>query len=84
MLHVEHFWVVKSVRPNENHSHLAPCGLVDFNYQEKLNDNHYHWANGSDNFHLHFEADKLRLVSQFFIHAIFAPCMLGSFSTALS
>jgi hypothetical protein len=35
---------------------------VNFDYQEKLNDNHYHWANGSDYFHLHFKADKLRLV----------------------
>jgi hypothetical protein len=35
--------------------------LVNVNYDKKLNKNHYHWANRSDNFHFHFEADKFRL-----------------------
>ena len=30
---------------------------VNLNNDEKLNENHYHWANRSDNFHFHFKAD---------------------------
>jgi hypothetical protein len=35
--------------------------LVDFYDNEKLDENHYHWADCADNFHLHFEAEKFRL-----------------------
>jgi len=55
-------FMVKSARPNENHSHLAFCGLVDFDDDKKLDHYHQNWANGSDNFHLHFKADQFRLV----------------------
>lgn len=42
-------------------SFASGLALVDFDDQEKLNNNHYHWADRADNFHLHFEAYQLRL-----------------------